>query len=92
MVFQHYGKFIRNRARKDGLRFTQGLAEAGLVPSVPNVPEGPAVSAIPEKTAKPLPARPEEHSEISMDPEGGHKLGTLYKFVAKKGAAETATP
>jgi integrase len=92
MVFQHYGKFIRNRARKDGLRFTQGLAEAGLVPSVPKLPEGPTVSAIPEKTAKPLPARPDEHSESSMESEDGHKLGTLYKFVAKKGAAETATP
>ena len=43
MVFQHYGKFIRNRARKDGGRFTQGMTEAGLFKSVPNLPEGPTV-------------------------------------------------
>ena len=49
MVFQHYGKFIRNRARKDGVRFTQGMTEAGLVTSVPNLPEGPTVYTIPKK-------------------------------------------
>jgi hypothetical protein len=76
MVFQHYGKFIRNRARKDGIRFTQGLTEAGLVPSVPNLPEGPAVVTNSEETAKRLPARPDEHSESSMESEGGHTLGT----------------
>jgi integrase len=92
MVFQHYGKFIRNRARKDGLRFAQGLAEAGLVPSVPNLPEGPAVSAIPEKSAKPLPARPDEHSEISMDPKDGHTLGTVVDFAQKKGSRFPVTP
>jgi integrase len=34
MIYQHYGKFIRNRMRKDGLRFTQGLNEAGVLPGV----------------------------------------------------------
>ncbi|MFA6146992.1 MAG: site-specific integrase [bacterium] len=92
MVFQHYGKFIRNRARKDGLRFAQGLAEAGLVPSVPNLPEGPAVSAIPEKSAKPLPARPDEHSGLSMDSKVGHKLGTVVDFAQKKGLRFPVTP
>ena len=28
MVFAHYGKFIRNRSRKDGGRFLEGLKEA----------------------------------------------------------------
>jgi len=78
MVFQHYGKFIRNRARKDGVRFTQGLTEAGLLKSVPNLPEGPAVT-IPMETAKPLPARPAEHSESSMELKVGHTLGTNGK-------------
>ncbi len=28
MIFRHYGKFIRNRARKDGGKFLEGLKEA----------------------------------------------------------------
>jgi integrase len=28
MIFKHYGKFIRNRSRKDGGRFLEGLREA----------------------------------------------------------------
>jgi integrase len=76
MVFQHYGKFIRNRARKDGGRFTQGMTEAGLVPSVPNLSEGPTVYTNLEETAKPLPARPEKHSELPMELKVGHTLGT----------------
>jgi len=28
MIFKHYGKFIRNRARKDGGKFLEGLKEA----------------------------------------------------------------
>jgi integrase len=28
MIFKHYGKFIRNRSRKDGGRFLEGLKEA----------------------------------------------------------------
>jgi integrase len=51
MVFQHYGKFIRNRARKDGLKFAQGLAEAGVLP-------GMAIDAAEtKKPASPLPER-----------------------------------
>jgi integrase len=51
MVFQHYGKFIRNRARKDGLKFSQGLAEAGVLP-------GMAIDAAEtKKPASPLPER-----------------------------------
>jgi integrase len=30
MIFRHYGKFIRNRSRKDGGRFLEGLKEAEL--------------------------------------------------------------
>ncbi|MBI5904256.1 MAG: site-specific integrase [Deltaproteobacteria bacterium] len=29
MIFKHYGKFVRNRSRKDGGRFLEGLKEAG---------------------------------------------------------------
>lgn len=29
MLYRHYGKFIRNRMRKDGGRFLAGLQEAG---------------------------------------------------------------
>ena len=28
MIFKHYGKYIRNRSRKDGGRFLEGLKEA----------------------------------------------------------------
>ena len=28
MIFKHYGKFIRNRSRKDGGRFLEGLKKA----------------------------------------------------------------
>ncbi len=28
MIFKHYGKYIRNRSRKDGGRFPEGLREA----------------------------------------------------------------
>ena len=32
MIFKHYGKFIRNRSRKDGGRFLEGLKEAEARP------------------------------------------------------------
>jgi integrase len=32
MIFKHYGKFIRNRSRKDGGRFLEGLREAEAAP------------------------------------------------------------
>ncbi len=32
MIFKHYGKFIRNRSRKDGGRFLEGLKEAETFP------------------------------------------------------------
>jgi integrase len=32
MIFRHYGKFIRNRSRKDGVRFLDGLREAEACP------------------------------------------------------------
>lgn len=42
MIFRHYGKFIRNRVRKDGTRFLAGMDEAqvatALVP-VRTIPE-----------------------------------------------------
>jgi len=33
MVFKHYGKYIRNRSRKDGGRFLEGLKSDIVVPS-----------------------------------------------------------
>jgi integrase len=51
MIFRHYGKFIRNRMRRDGLRFTKGLVEAGVLPGV-------AIDAAEtKKPASPLPER-----------------------------------
>ena len=51
MVYRHYGKFVRNRMRRDGLRFTQGLQEAGVLPGV-------AIDAAEtKKPASPLPER-----------------------------------
>lgn len=32
MIFKHYGKFIRNRERKDGMKFLEGLKEAQACP------------------------------------------------------------
>ena len=34
MIFKHYGKFIRNRERKDGGKFLEGLKEAEACPSL----------------------------------------------------------
>ena len=62
MVFQHHGKFIRNRIRKVGMRFTQGMQEAGLCPSAPKLLEGPAVYTIAAETANQLPAQAGEPS------------------------------
>ena len=38
MIFRHYGKFIRNRARRDGARFLKGFEEAGVVIALPTPP------------------------------------------------------
>ena len=35
MLYRHYGKFIRNRMRRDGVRFLQGFEEAKVVPALP---------------------------------------------------------
>lgn len=48
MIFRHYGKFIRNRARRDGTRFLAGMAEEiGVLPTT-------AVAVLPEKAASTL--------------------------------------
>ena len=39
------------------MRFTQGMTEAGLCPSVPKKPEGHGLYTIPTESANPLPAR-----------------------------------
>ena len=38
MLYRHYGKYIRNRMRKDGGRFLQGLQEAGWGTELPALP------------------------------------------------------
>ncbi len=38
MIFRHYGKFIRNRMRRDGTRFLKGFEEAGGVLPFPTPP------------------------------------------------------
>jgi len=38
MIFRHYGKFIRNRMRRDGARFLKGFEEAGVVIPLPTAP------------------------------------------------------
>ena len=38
MLHRHYGKFIRNRMRKDGGRFLAGLQEAGWELERPALP------------------------------------------------------
>ncbi|RJO60948.1 hypothetical protein C4544_04040 [candidate division WS5 bacterium] len=72
MIFRHYGKFIRNRMRRDGARFLKGFEEAGMVTTVP------AGDVIVEP-ANPLPARiggPTKilHGESAKD--FGHNLVT----------------
>ena len=67
-----------------------GLSQVELAGKI--LPEGPAVSAIPEKPAKPLPARPDEHSELSMESEVVHKMGTVVDFAQKKGSRFPVTP
>jgi integrase len=35
MLYRHYGKFIRNRMRRDGMRFLKGFQEAGVTAALP---------------------------------------------------------
>lgn len=74
MLYRHYGKYIRNRMRRDGLKFVAGLEEANVGAAL--------VAASNEKG--PAPKKLNAHS--------GHKMGTLCKFVAKKGATVTRNP
>jgi len=41
MIFKHYGKFIRNRVRKDGTRFLEGFTGAKVVLVPGNGPTAP---------------------------------------------------
>jgi len=41
MLYRHYGKYIRNRMRKDGGRFIQGLQEAGWDAELQALPPNP---------------------------------------------------
>jgi len=88
MVFQHYGKFIRNRSRRDGLRFLKGFEEAGMVTTLDTTH-----SALPP--ANPLPARTGGPTEISLEGSAkdfGHNLVTNPNFGQKKGSRNPATP
>jgi integrase len=88
MIFRHYGKFVRNRSRKDGARFLIGLEEAGVVTAMGTQ----NAVAMP---AKPLPVPGGERVETEDGKKVGkdrHTLGTLCKFVAKKGATVARNP
>ena len=74
MLYRHYGKFIRNRIRRDGSKFLKGLEEAEV---------GSALALL-----KALPATEGGESESRR----GHNLGTICKFVAKKGLRNPVTP
>jgi integrase len=41
MIFGHYGKFIRNRSRRDGVRFLQAFTEAEVVTGIVDMGIGP---------------------------------------------------
>ena len=58
MIYKHYGKFIRNRVRKDGTRFLEGFTGAKVVPAPGN---GPTALNPPD----PLPATPCEGEETA---------------------------
>jgi hypothetical protein len=88
MIFRHYGKFVRNRSRKDGARFLRGLEEAGVVTALGTQ----NTVAIP---ANPLPVHPREKVKREGERKAEkdrHTLGTLCKFVAKKGATVARNP
>jgi integrase len=75
MLYRHYGKYIRNRMRRDGLKFLAGLEEADVPAAL--VPVAAVSGAAQDK----------------LNAHSGHKMGTLCKFVAKKGATRLrATP
>jgi len=88
MIFRHYGKFVRNRSRKDGARFLRGFEEAGVVTAM-----GTETTAIAPR--KPIPVPPGgkvHHLGGSKAEKDRHTLGTLCKFVAKKGATVARNP
>jgi hypothetical protein len=88
MIFRHYGKFVRNRSRKDGARFLRGLEEAGVGTALGTQ----NASAVP---GKPLPVPYGEKVQREGERKAGkdrHTLGTLCKFVAKKGATVARNP
>jgi integrase len=51
MIYKHYGKFIRNRVRKDGTRFLEGFTGAKVVPVL-------GVGPLAVEPPDPLPATP----------------------------------
>lgn len=74
MLYRHYGKYIRNRMRRDGLKFLAGLEEANVGAAL--MP-AQSVVGLPQKT---------------LNAHSGHKMGTLCKFVAKKGVTVARNP
>jgi hypothetical protein len=80
MILRHYGKFVRNRNRKDGARFLKGLEEAGVVTALGTQNQ----AAIPPNPL-PVPYRErgkqEDERKVEKD---RHSFGHKCKFVAKK--------
>lgn len=60
MIFGHYGKFIRNRSRRDGGRFLQAFTEAEVVTGIVNLGTLPL-------PANHLPARAAENAILRLD-------------------------
>jgi integrase len=88
MIFRHYGKFIRNRARRDGARFLKGFEEAGVVVAFPTSPplfRGSFPHRLKKRT---LVTRDERKRKVSF----GHRLGTNQDYVKLKGLRFPVTP
>lgn len=52
MLYRHYGKYVRNRMRRDGGRFLRGLEESGLPGSLPGAIPPPSDGAPTGRIAK----------------------------------------
>jgi integrase len=77
MIFRHYGKFIRNRARKDGTRFLAGMEEAQVATAL--IP----VKAIPEATCEELNHDSRHRFGTVVD---------IHRAAKKRGHATTRNP
>jgi len=87
MLYRHYGKFIRNRMRRDGMRFLRGFQEAEVASALPSAPEivkiGVAATAATANAVE---------SSRSLSKDFGHSLDTGGVSGMKIGAAEDRNP